>query len=100
MLANKILASLRTWPLLNRNKVEDSNIEDTVRRIASSDVEELLELKDLANSVSCYPNTPNVSRSNFNLCLPVAHYAYYNTLTSHFTTIFPTHLASPSRAYR
>lgn len=40
---------MRDWPLLNRNKIEDSHIEEPVQTCACS---EDTELKSLAKSVS------------------------------------------------
>ena len=46
---------MEKWPLLNRNKVEDSNIEEPVRRLAASeDVEVASRAKLVRDATSLY----------------------------------------------
>lgn len=46
-IAKLILESMEKWPLMNRNKVEDSNIEEPVRRLAASTDVELASIAHL-----------------------------------------------------
>jgi len=47
----QILSPLKNWPLINRNKVEDSNIEEPVKRIAEAAYPECPDISSLAQEV-------------------------------------------------
>ncbi len=42
----KVLEGISTWPLLQRNKIEDSKIEEPVRQLVQSDNDRLKELSE------------------------------------------------------
>ena len=44
--SSQVLGSLSAWPLLNRNKIEDSKIEEPVKNCLESDHEPLKSLAD------------------------------------------------------
>lgn len=47
----QILSSLKNWPLMNRNKVEDSKIEEPVKQIAEGNCAERPAASSLAREV-------------------------------------------------
>lgn len=49
---------MKSWPLINRNKVEDSGIEDPVRQLATATAAEDPELQPLAQGVSLFSLLP------------------------------------------